>query len=169
MKTDSIQSTGQNNDLLTYNSGRRQRKELNTWFMTSSLPRSRGNWVCAYAINAVFINSVQVEDFFLLYFSPPAGKLNKHNQIIASESITSSVYLQSCHSNLHSRIYYSITWSIRREISLSQMYITGKPHPPKAVSNVNTEYIILEIHLFLVSFKSTWRLNLKSWCLFSIC
>lgn len=75
MKADSIQSTGQNHDLLTYNSGRRQTQELNMWFMTSSLPRSGGNWVCAYAINAVFINSVQADDFFLLYFSPPPGKL----------------------------------------------------------------------------------------------
>lgn len=49
------------------------------------------------------------------------------------------------------------------------MYITGKPHPPKAVSSINKENIVLEMYLFLVSFESTWKLNLKSHCLFSIC
>lgn len=34
MKVDNMQSAGQIHDLLTYNSGRRQRKER--WFMTSS-------------------------------------------------------------------------------------------------------------------------------------
>lgn len=34
VKADSMQSAGQNHDLLTYNSEGRQRKEL--WFMTSS-------------------------------------------------------------------------------------------------------------------------------------